>query len=258
MALPSDLQRLLPQALDVLRFLDAQPGQGASMSAMLAATGLSERALGRAIRRLVTQQYVNMPAHAFYALTAAGRQAARDLRLRAEEPAVDPAAAVTIRSDDLTALLDHTVPASLGRLGDNTPLAGEHRHARRLTVLRPPELVLQRVTTLKVGLDAAAPGEPALRIPGRVVLRLTATECLVDPRDRPLAMTAVAAGPVRFSVTPRRAGSHHLTFEVFQLLAPDDLRRIGGMYCDLDAVTIPSPHHAAPKTLGALMSFFTG
>jgi len=62
----------------VIRYLKTQEN-GADVIDIMAGTGLSERALGKAIRRLVTRYFVEMPAQGFYTLTSAGRLAAQEL-----------------------------------------------------------------------------------------------------------------------------------------------------------------------------------
>jgi Mn-dependent DtxR family transcriptional regulator len=76
--LPPDLQKLPPQALDVIRYLNTRDGKG-TVDEIIEGTGLSARAFRKAIRRLVTRYYAEMPEPDFYTLTANGRQAAEDL-----------------------------------------------------------------------------------------------------------------------------------------------------------------------------------
>ena len=66
MAYPPELERLLPQARTVIRYLCAQPDCGAALPAIVAGTGLSDRAARKAIRQLVTRYYLNMPTPGFW------------------------------------------------------------------------------------------------------------------------------------------------------------------------------------------------
>ena len=77
--LPMDLQKLPPQALDVIRFLSTHGEQG-TVDEIVEGTGLTKRGFRKAIRRLVTRFYVDMPQQDFYVLTRQGREAADDLR----------------------------------------------------------------------------------------------------------------------------------------------------------------------------------
>lgn len=249
MSLSIEIQRLLPQALDVIRYL-ATRENGASIEEMVEGTGLSERVLGKAIRRLVTRYYVEMPAQGFYRLTTRGKQAAGEITdfdgatpsaSRAEEskPAPTPA------------------PPAAPRPAAPEPVV--ERHTRRLSVFFAKEMVIRSSTTLRGGFDAPLAGQPPLKQPARVILRLSAPGCDVAPVERPVEVGINApAGPIQFQITPRREGTVRVKLEAFQLVTLRDLQPVGGMYFDLNVASFPTPLSAEFQVLGAAIQLYTG
>src|SRR6478672_2165841 len=77
MSLPFNLQKLPPEALDVLRFLGKTAG-GATTEAIEDGTGLASRPVGKAIRRLVTADYISLSFQG-YELTTDGKVAVQEL-----------------------------------------------------------------------------------------------------------------------------------------------------------------------------------
>jgi hypothetical protein len=240
MSLPFELQRLLPQALDVLRYLGTGEG-GATTEQIMAGTGLSERTSGKAIRNLVTRYYLEMPEQGYYLLTEVGWQAVQDLRAYDGDTPYTPAA-----------------PAETPEGSPAGPAAAP-RHTRRLSIFVPREFVISSTAILRAGFDSAADNPVPLTQPGRVILRLSAEYCDVDPSERPLEVVGSdAAGPVRFRVTPFHEGEVRLKLEAFQLVAGGELLPVGGMYFDLNVAGFPTPLSAEFQTLGALVGLHPG
>jgi hypothetical protein len=241
MSLPFELQRLLPQALDVLRYLGTGDG-GATTEQIMQGTGLSERTSLKAIRNLVTRYFLEMPEQGHYRLTEIGWQAVQDLRAHdGETPHVPAPPAET--PDDWVESSAEPAP----------------RHARRLSVFLPSEFVIGSTAILRAGFDAPSDDQTPLIEPGRVILRLNGMYCDVDPSERPLEiMGSAPAGPVRFRVTPYREGVVRLKLEVFQLVAGQDLVPVGGMYFDQNVASFPTPLSAELQTLGALVGLLPG
>ena len=230
-ALPLELQKLPPQALDVVRYL-GQHLSGAWVDDILEGTGLSERGFGKAIRRLVTRYYVEMPDQGFYRLTALGQQAAEDLRAFDGEEA--PAAPSAETVSKLT-------------------------HIRQLAVVGPKELVAGSESVLHMGFNASADAQNPLKEAGRMILRLSAPGCDVEPVERPLEVAVTApAGPVRFRLTARQAGSVRIKIEVFQLIAVGDLQPVGGLFFDLTVAGFPTPASGEMQALGAQVRLYPG
>jgi DNA-binding MarR family transcriptional regulator len=246
--LSPDLQKLPPQALDVIRYLDTHDDQG-TVDEIIEGTGLSERGLRKAIRRLVTRYYADMPDQDFYRLTEKGKEAAGELRAYDGEdvPAAVPAA------------VDAPSAAPAAQAADEeAPAADVPRHARRMSVLVPKELVIRSAVTLRAGFDAPPADDPVpLQETGRVILRLSAPGCDVDPVERPLDVAVGGpAGPVSFRVTPRVEGPARLKIEGYQLVSLKDIRPIGGVFFDLNVAGFPTPDSAEVKVLGAVMGLY--
>ena len=228
MSLPIDLQKLLPEALDVIRYLGTQ-ANGAWIETIMEGTGLSERGCRKAIRRLVTRYYAEMPRQDFYRLTTRGQQAAQDL-----------------------IVFDGVYPTRA------LSAAGTY-HTRRLAVVVPKELVIQSSAVIKAGFDAPADGQIPLREPGRVILRISAPGCKVEPVERPIEVQAQRpAGPVQFALTPRREGPVRIKIEVYQLVTQHELPLIGGTYFDLNVAGFPTPRSAEFQALGAAVGLYPG
>ena len=80
--------------------------------------------------------------------------------------------------------------------------------------------MIRCAVTLRAGFDAPPADDPVpLDAPGRVILRLSAPGCDVDPVERPIEVAVgAAAGPVSFHVTPRQEGPVRLRIEAYQLV----------------------------------------
>jgi len=201
------------------------------------ATGQSERAFGRAIRRLVTLRLVNMPVPGRYALTERGREA-----LAAWGMDVAPAAPV---ADDPPGEPPAATPP-------DSPSV-----ARTLTVLVAEELVAGTGAILMAGFNAPRGGDTTHPAPRDVVLRVSAPGAEVSPAEQPLDVPAdAAAGPVRFKVTPSEPGRLRISLHVLQ---PDGraLAVVDGMYFDLRVQPYPTPRSAELQSLGAVVHLRT-
>lgn len=219
-----DLQRLPPQALTVIRFLAGR--ERAAASDIAGATGLSERAFGKAIRALVTRRFAEMPQPGVYRLSERGRQALETIDEGAPgdpDPVTDTLAAAGV------------VPAAL---------AG--RDERRLSVLVAREWVRHLPAKLMVGFDAAP--EPGASGPAQpLVLRVQASGCLIDPPEHALHVPArKPAGPVQFRLTPHEGRSIHVRVEVYR-----DGALVGGLFFEVPVTDLPTPLSAQFHALGA-------
>jgi DNA-binding MarR family transcriptional regulator len=253
--LPGDLQKLPPQALDVIRYLDAHDDQG-TVDEIIEGTGLSERALRKAIRRLVTRYYADMPDQDFYRLTKKGKEAAGELREYDDEdvPAAVEAHAAQAPDDADDEMTDDDVDIDVGIDVD----VDGPRHARRMSVLVPKEFVIRSAVTLRAGFDAPAADDPVpLKETGRVILRLSAPGCDVEPVERPLDVAVDGpAGPVSFRVTPRIEGPARIKIEGYQFVSLKDIRPIGRVFFELNVAGFPTPDSGEVKALGAEMRLY--
>src|SRR5688500_15862663 len=79
MEMPFHLKTLPPEALEILRYYGQQGSNIAQADDICDATGLSERGFGKAIRRLVTKNYLTMDGGQRYRLSNSGQRAVSDL-----------------------------------------------------------------------------------------------------------------------------------------------------------------------------------
>jgi len=253
--LPPDLRKLPPQALDVIRYLDTHDDQGTVVE-IVGGTGLTERGLRKAIRRLVTRFYAEMPDQDFYRLTTKGKEAAEELRAYDGENV--PAAAPDTQTPPVEQAAPAAQVAPAIQASEETPAADVPRHVRRLSMLVPKELVIRSTITLRAGFDAPAIDDPVpLEKTGRVILRLSAPGCDVEPVERPLDVAVNGpAGPVSFRVTPRREGLAQIKLDAYQLVSLKDIRPVGGMFFDLNVSGFPTPDSGEVKALGAVMRLY--
>lgn len=229
MTISSDLERLPPQAVTVLRCLAAQGGRPVSVEAIAADTGLSAVGVGKGIRPLVTRRYATMTQPGHYMLTPAGQQAARGL---AQIPPVDAA---------------EQPPAQVQRAG--------RVHIRRLSALAPCELSLNMPSSLRVGFDSPDAAQPSLVAPRTLWLRLRAEGCEISPEIHRLDLSPFGiSGPVRFRVIPQTAGTHRFRLEVLEADTNGNRRLRGGMYFDLNVTEFPTPACVQFQALSADIS----
>ncbi len=216
MELPYELKILPPQAHDVLRFLNGQSGGQADAIAICRGAELSDRAFGKAIRRLVTRNYLSMDMSGSYRLTPEGRKAAK---LIAEIGGVQQA-------ED----------------GDEETITAP----RRLTVVVPKVLPTGKPAELYAGIDA--PGAARLKASTSVVLRLEGVNCDVSPPEYTVKVPPdTAAEPVTFVVTSAQTGKSRVRVRAYQLVRADEVEEVGGMYFD---VTSDDKNSADLKALG--------
>ena len=262
MSLPDELQKLPMRARAVIQFLATHDGP-ASVEVIRAATGLGERGAGKAIRQLVTGGYIEMPDKGVYILTGRGYQAADDLGPVAdaapetgEEIAEGVAEEVAAESAVEAVPIEDRAAEHAAEEVAPPPVA---RQPRRLTAVLAQELVIGTPARVMVGLDAPA-GDPAsLAETARLVLRLSAAGCEIEPPEAVLDVPAAGtAGPVAFRVTPHQTGGVRLRLEARQAVASGDQARVGGLYFDLNVADFPTPQSAEIQALGGMIDLYAG
>lgn len=204
MELPYELKTLPPHAIDVIQFLDQQPEGHADAVAICEGANLSNRAFGKAIRRLVTRNYLNMDAAGFYRLTPEGRKAAKLFaEVSAEEPADEEPA------DEEAAPI--------------TP--------RRLTIVIPKTLSAGAPAQLYAGIDR--PQASQRGVPTSLVLRLEGVNCNISPAEHTLEVPPdSAAAPAASTLTALQSGQGRVRVRAYQLVREDKVEEVGGMYFD--------------------------
>lgn len=208
MDLPFHLRALPPEALDVLRFFGGLEESVAHATHIMNEVGLSERAFGKVVRRLVTKGYLQMGGDQIYRLTDFGASSVQELA--AYEDEVPPVAASAV------------------------PMVAERQIFRRLVLVTPRALVAGMPAEVQVGFNRAAGDFPP---PVEIVVRLS----LVNgeparPQEKAYNLSSAAAYQT-FEVTPGRFTQVRLRLQVYQLGPnPDDIAVAGGMYLDVPVV----------------------
>lgn len=202
--LPMYLKQLeaLPSALDIIRLVGKHPQRAADMDDICDALGISERRFSKAIRRLVTNGYLQMRSDYSYELGRKGAQAVLDL-----------------------AEYDQNAPAER-KLG-----AG--KLMRDLYIAMPRRLQADITTDVIVGFAGAR----GFDTPMDVILRFDALHASVSTQDE---MLKLGNRPYRhtLTLTPKLYTQARLRVQVFQLsLDGEDLTDCGGMFVDVDVTT---------------------
>jgi predicted transcriptional regulator len=211
MELPYHLKTLEPLtgALDILRFLRNEPDMLAPVDTLLDSLELSERAFGKAIRRLVTQGYVQMDAEAVYRLTDNGRRAADEL-----------VTYETTMGESATGVHSMTDSAITGRV-----------------VLAIPE-VLTDAKPVEMYVGAALDSDSSLQGATDVLVRISALNA--EPGHTQDAVLTLLDQPVRhtFTITPQGYDKVRVRVQVYQLLGEgEEVVPCGGFHADLPVTT---------------------
>ncbi|MEO0562834.1 MAG: hypothetical protein AAF125_12050 [Chloroflexota bacterium] len=205
--LPFELQKLPPSALDVLRYFGENGNEPSGEDTLVDATGLSNRSLGKAIKRLVTRKFAEMDINRHYTLTDKGKQLMQELLAYDAENG-----GASSQSSSSTPAPARTEPVE-----------------RRFSVVVPNPFTANETVTVYVGLEDGLPSGDT-----ELVLQLSALNA-----DLPSSRVSlpVKQGPAyaSFQVTPGEFTQMRLRME---LLQPDkfsgDIHNLGGMHVDAD------------------------
>jgi hypothetical protein len=224
MNMPYSLQRLPAEALEVLRFL-ARLQESASPGQIEAGTGLSNRMVLRAIRRLVTGGQIELLENG-YCLTTDGKVAAQQLR-------------------------DHDA-AAIAAASGSASLTSPRTIARRLVVVLPRSGLVGLPATLFFGVNAPASGDHLLPATVRVELRVSASggslsafSLLIDvPPQR-------AADPGTLRLTPAQPGrAIRVRVDTAQIMASGTREPLGGIYFDMRVPLEAANYDPSPRAVG--------
>jgi hypothetical protein len=219
--MPSNLQNLPPEVLDVLRFYGATGQTSAHADEIIERTGLSDRGFGKAIRRLVTSTYLVMDGDQVYRLSDAGRRAVGDvLEYDLDTPPQD-------------------------RVTSSAAASGQRAVTRRLVLVAPAELKPNEPATVQIGFAGAEFGGP-LSGPAPIVVRFSALHAEAAPPTETTLQVNNEPVQAAFRVTPGVFTTARLRVE---LLQSDEfgyeLEPCGGMYVDVPVSAAGSPERAA-------------
>lgn len=202
MTLQHELTTLPKQALQVLDFMSNYAEGSADLPTLEDGTGLSERSLGKAVKRLVTRNFLSMDAARFYHLTAKGSQAI-ELLATGEFDRGNEADNLETVTYDLCAV----VPAQMSS-GRATPCRVGIHPAEGESLDTPAEVYLQ------ISSDNARVN------PGSVTIRVSPTQPMQS------ANISIIAGI--------EEGQTRIRIEAFQLFEMDEPKDAGGMYFDVN------------------------
>lgn len=224
MDLSSELSKLPPEALDILRFFGRQGSTPAHTEDIIEGAGLTERSFGKGIRRLVTKMFVAMDGEQVYRLTERGK----------------PLVAELLEFDLMAPPEDK----------ERAARSEEPRFIRRRAVLVAPRLLTAgQPTNIYVGLDEADEDELVMS-PLNVLLRVEVLNG--EPREARESSLLVENRGVQqvFEITPGYYTQSRVRVQVCQ---PEDdvvdLEACGGLYVDLPVS--PTPANAPLTAFGA-------
>ena len=210
MDVPNHLRTLPPEALDILRFYRSLNARSAHADDIIEGADLSDRGFGKAIRRLVTKNYLVMDGDQVYRLSDMGQRAVDELGSLNLEPSDDSAAA-----------------------GDDPETEYEPRFVRRhLVLVAPRTLRAGQPTNVFVGFDSADDDE-ILFSPLEVILRLNVLHGEPDEATETSLVVENRAVHQTFEVMAGNYEQARIRVEVCQFA--DDLldpSACGGLYAD--------------------------
>lgn len=211
MDMPHYLRTLPPEALNILRYFHTLDAPSAHADEIIEGAGLSDRGFGKAIRRLVTKNYLVMDGEQVYRLSDMGKRVVAEL------------------GD-----YDENAPEESEALDDSMTTPAEPRFVTRHVVLVTPHTLRSgQPTNVFVGFDDADDDE-IVSAPFEVILRLTMVHGEPDATvETSLVLENRAAHQV-FEVTAGNYTKARVRVQICQLqdgeLEPD---ACGGLYADL-------------------------
>lgn len=209
MDLSSELNKLLPEALDILRYFGKRGSAPAHADDITEGAGLTERSFGKGIRRLVTKMFLTLDGDQIYRVTERGK----------------PLIAELLEFDLMAP------PEAKARMG----YSDEPRFVRRRALLvTPRRLVAGQPTNIYVGIDEAD-DDDLVMAPLSLLLRVGVLNG--EPRE-PIESAILAENRgVRqvFEITPGYYTKARIRVQVCQVDGdtPPDLDSCGGLYVDI-------------------------
>ena len=253
--LPFHLKTLEPLkgALDILRFFGVIDSPTADADSIKDALGLSDRAMPKAIRRLVTKQYIVMEGDMVYRLTEKGHQAVEelneydgatgtglelpddfDLAAFGEEEVAEPLAAADLPFDLPPEIAEPAAPEPEPEPEPETePEAPQAQEiSRRMIVAVPQVLVANQPANLIVGFhDAPADAQ----MPGAAQLVVNVSVVNGQPETPEPALFSLTNENTQQAVqiTPGQFKEIRVKLEASQMGATGGISEVGGMYVDV-------------------------
>lgn len=207
MTLEHELSTLPERALIILQYMAQNHDRAADSDMIQAGTSLSDRSLGKAIKRLTTRRFLAMDNDRFYSLTPKGHQALELMsRIDFRGSAVDEADVINY---DLCAVV-------------------------------PSQLATGETIEWMIGVNPVEGDLP--EHPTDIYLRIEATNGVVNPSQTTLSVSAQQSmNSATLNIRPTATqGSMRIRIEAFQFFELDEPADAGGMYFDIPIGT-PKP-----------------
>ena len=249
----------LKGALDIIRFFGTVDAETIEVSEIGAALDLSDRSLNKAVRRLVTKQYIEMEGAGVYRLSEKGREAVEELAEydqetggglalpddfefagAEDEEVAEPLAAADMPFDIPDEIAQAAPPARPAAKPTAPPIAPPpipkaRTLSRRMVLAVPQPLVARQPTDVIVGFHDAPPDAQMTGI-AQVVIRLSVVNGQPDAPDDALMSLTNDHIHETIQITPGRYDQVRIRVEAYQMGTVGGISEIGGMYVDVPVV----------------------
>jgi hypothetical protein len=211
MELSFQLRALPPDALDIIRFMGTLEDPLVHADDIADAVGLSDRSLGKAIRRLVTKSYLQMGIDQMYRLTEQGVRAAKEL----------------VAYD-----------AESGGAESEAEVSTVVEVERQAVMVIPQPLLAGQNTAFYVGFHPAAQNH-RLTENAQIAMRVSILNGKPDTPQEAILELGNEPEYHAFAITPGQYRQARIRLQVFQLGPnPDDIVTCGGMYIDTEVTDV--------------------
>lgn len=218
--LPFHLEKLPFEAHTLLQYMLHQAKQ---TTEQMEQSGLSQRSVGKALRRLVNADYLDRDG-AMYELTTDGKVAARQLQgfYIAQSDGYQP---------------DHDKGSQA---------------TRRLVVVSPRTFVAEKPEDLYVGVNPPGADEPQLPFGAQIELRVSAIGGVVGVQQFSVDVPGdKAAVPKRIRVLPEsKTALVAVRIEAFQAIALDEYEPLGGINLEVPVYVDAQKQDKTPRAVG--------
>jgi hypothetical protein len=206
MDMPHHLRTLPPEALDILRYFHTLKAPSAHAEQIIEGAGLSDRGFGKAIRRLVTKNYLVMDGEQVYRLSDNGKRVVAELNN-----------------------YDENAPEE-----EETPEPTEPRLVtRHLVLVTPRVLQVGQPSNVFVGFDDADDDE-VVTAPLEIMLRLSVVHGEPDETKETSLIVENRAAHQVFEVTAGQFTELRIRVVVCQLQDGEaEQENCNGLYADL-------------------------
>ena len=260
--LPFHLKTLepLPGALDILRYFAAIDSPSIELDQVMPVLNLSDRAAHKAIRRLVTKQYVQMESEMTYRLTDRGQVAVRELteydkqtggglkipaqlaKPQTPKPAAPPAKpaatqkpATTTPKPTASSAKPAAKPATTPKPAAPPPspkAATPASLSRRMTLVMPQTLVANQPANVMIGFHEAKAGAE-LSGAAQLVVRLSVVNGQPATPEDTLVLLPNDRAQETILITPGAYQQVRIKVQVLQMEKTGGMQSVGGMYVDV-------------------------